>query len=112
MILQGGISNNYNNNLVAQLLQPEQLELSSSVRCSLDNQNLGALHHLTKWPLDGDIDPILMVLFHFKNMSSMHCELNCNNGLQVFTKGVNKDLVCLLAIKAFKLDPRSKVLMH
>jgi hypothetical protein len=45
-------------------------------------------------------------------MSSMNCELSCNNGLQVFTKGFDKDLVCLLTAKAFKLDPRGKVLMH
>ncbi len=40
----------------------------------------------------------------------MNRELSCNNGLQVFTKGVDKDLVCLLTARAFKLDPRGKVL--
>jgi hypothetical protein len=52
----------------------------------------------------GDIDLVLMVMFHVKNMSSMNCELNYNNGLQVFFQGVDKDLVCFLATRAFKID--------
>jgi H+-transporting ATPase len=36
-------------------------------------------------------------------------ELSCDNGLQVFAKGVDKELVCLLAARASRLENQDAI---
>jgi len=36
-------------------------------------------------------------------------ELSCNNALQVFAKGVDKELVCLLAARASRLENQDAI---
>jgi H+-transporting ATPase len=39
----------------------------------------------------------------------MFSELSCNNALQVFAKGVDKELVCLLAARASRLENQDAI---
>jgi len=36
-------------------------------------------------------------------------ELSCDNGLQVFAKGLDKELVCLLAARASRLENQDAI---
>ncbi len=40
---------------------------------------------------------------------TMFSELSCNNALQVFAKGVDKELVCLLAARASRLENQDAI---
>jgi H+-transporting ATPase len=42
-------------------------------------------------------------------MFSITSELSCDIGLQVFAKGVDRDLVCLLAARASRLENQDAI---
>jgi hypothetical protein len=51
----------------------------------------------------------LYCILTYKNMFSITSELSCDNGLQVFAKGVDRDLVCLLAARASRLENQDAI---